>query len=72
MQEAEARVQARLSSEQSEKAFRRLDVNTDGLVSVAEMTGQLAFDIDSDGTVSPEEAKEYLEDNESSQLRDVP
>ena len=65
MQEAEARVQARLSSEQSEKAFRRLDVNNDGLVSVAEMTGQLAFDIDSDGTVSPEEAKEYLEDNEA-------
>ena len=32
---------------------------------MAEMTGQLAFDIDSDGTVSPEEAKEYLEDNEA-------
>ena len=40
-------------------------MNNDGLVSVAEMTGQLAFDIDSDGTVSPEEAKEYLEDNEA-------
>ena len=43
MQEAEARVQARLSSEQSEKEFRRLDVNNDGLVSVTEMTGQLTL-----------------------------
>ena len=65
VQEAEARVQARLSSEQSETEFRRLDVNNDGLVSVTEMTGQLAFDVDSDGKVSPEEAKEYLEDNEA-------
>ena len=65
VQEAEARVQARLSNEQSETEFRRLDVNNDGLVSVTEMTGQLAFDVDSDGKVSPEEAKEYLEDNEA-------
>ena len=65
MQEAGACVQARLSSEQSEKAFRPLDVNNDGLVSVAEMTDQLAFDIDSDGTLSPEEAREYLENNEA-------
>ena len=65
MQETEARVQARLSSEQSETEFRRLDVNNDGLASVTEMTGQLAFDVDSDGKVSPQEAKEYPEDNEA-------
>ena len=65
VQEAEARVQARLYNEQSETEFRRLDVNNDGLVSVTEMTGQLAFDVDLDGKVSPEEAKEYLEDNEA-------
>lgn len=48
----------------AKEAFRILDTNQDNLVSVAEIKTRLEFDIDADGEVSDEEAKEYLEDNE--------
>lgn len=45
-------------------AFRELDIDKDGRVSIEEMRSHTEFDIDRNGEVAPEEAKEYLEDNE--------
>ncbi|XP_046554303.1 glucosidase 2 subunit beta-like isoform X1 [Haliotis rubra] len=48
------------------QAFQQLDHNRDTFVDTSEMMSHPEFDIDSDGTVSEEEAKEYLEDQERS------
>ncbi|XP_046337021.1 glucosidase 2 subunit beta-like isoform X1 [Haliotis rufescens] len=48
------------------QAFEQLDRNRDTYVDTSEMMSHPEFDIDSDGTVSEEEAKEYLEDQERS------
>ncbi|XP_067677378.1 glucosidase 2 subunit beta-like isoform X3 [Haliotis asinina] len=48
------------------QAFQQLDRNRDTFVDTSEMMSHPEFDIDSDGTVSEEEAKEYLEDQEQS------
>ncbi|XP_005090113.1 glucosidase 2 subunit beta isoform X1 [Aplysia californica] len=50
------------------EAFAELDVNQDGIVDIPELQNHQEFDIDSDGTVSDEEAKEYLEDSDSCDL----
>lgn len=56
----------KLLSEQDQNnannAFLELDENKDQLLSVDEMKTHSEFDIDSDGTVSDDEAKEYMED----------
>ncbi|GFO34808.1 glucosidase 2 subunit beta, partial [Plakobranchus ocellatus] len=49
-------------------AFSQLDANQDNVVDFPEIMKYSEFDIDSDGTVSEEEAKEYLEDNEQTDL----
>nr|XP_022319009.1 glucosidase 2 subunit beta-like isoform X3 [Crassostrea virginica] len=46
------------------EAFDDLDLNKDGFVDVFEIIPHLEFDIDSNGIVSEEEAKEHLEDHE--------
>ncbi|XP_041359003.1 glucosidase 2 subunit beta-like isoform X2 [Gigantopelta aegis] len=46
------------------QVFDELDVNDDDHVDVHEMRTHEEFDVDSDGTVSHDEAKEYLEDLE--------
>ncbi|PVD23093.1 hypothetical protein C0Q70_16355 [Pomacea canaliculata] len=50
------------------KAFAELDVNSDSAVDIVEMRRHSEFDIDSDGTVSEEEAREYLSDSEKVDL----
>nr|KAI8750044.1 glucosidase 2 subunit beta-like [Biomphalaria glabrata] len=49
-------------------AFGELDTNGDQIVDYPELTKHAEFDIDSDGTVSDEEAKEYLEDSDQVDL----
>ncbi|KAK2194125.1 hypothetical protein NP493_2g09049 [Ridgeia piscesae] len=63
-EEEKARLQSNQENERSDNAFKILDTNNDGVVSVEEMQEHSEFDIDTDGTVSVEEAKEYLEDSE--------
>lgn len=61
----------RKAEEDSKKAvgvFAELDINSDNVVDYVEMQKHMEFDIDSDGTVSMEEAKEYLDDNEGVDL----
>ncbi|KAH9498447.1 hypothetical protein Btru_007504 [Bulinus truncatus] len=57
-----------LEAEAAAVAFKELDVNDDQIVDYPELTKHSEFDIDSDGTVSEEEAKEYLEDSEQVDL----
>nr|KAG5713948.1 hypothetical protein BaRGS_020276 [Batillaria attramentaria] len=49
-------------------AFAELDINSDRRVDLVEMQRHMEFDIDSDGTVSDEEAREYLDDSDSVEL----
>jgi len=49
-------------------AFAELDVNKDGIVDYPEIQNHMEFDIDNDGTVSEEEAREYLEEKEEQTL----
>jgi len=51
-------------------AFAELDANSDGIVDFPEIQNHMEFDIDNDGTVSDEEAKEYLEEKEEMNLED--
>jgi protein kinase C substrate 80K-H len=55
-------------AEKAAVAFAELDVNQDKIVDYPEIMKCADFDIDSDGTVSEEEAKEYLEDSEQTDL----
>ncbi|BFY99147.1 hypothetical protein BsWGS_02186 [Bradybaena similaris] len=55
-------------AEKAAAAFADLDVNQDNAVDYPEVMKHSEFDIDSDGTVSVEEAKEYLEDGEQVDL----
>ncbi|RUS72304.1 hypothetical protein EGW08_019936 [Elysia chlorotica] len=50
------------------QAFAKLDVNQDNVVDFPELMKHMEFDIDSDGTVSEDEAREYLEDSEQTDL----
>ncbi|GFR67114.1 protein kinase C substrate 80K-H, partial [Elysia marginata] len=50
------------------QAFAEIDANEDNVVDFPELMKHMEFDIDSDGTVSEEEAREYLEDNEQTDL----
>lgn len=52
------------SAIKAREAFDELDLNKDGFVDVLEIIPHMEFDIDSNGVVSEEEAKEHLEDNE--------
>ena len=63
--EEKNRLDALKTDLESSGAFEDLDKNQDGMVSVDEMQAHTEFDIDSNGDVSQEEAKEYLEDQES-------
>jgi len=51
-------------------AFSELDTDSDGLVSIAEIQAHKEFDIDNNGEVSHDEAKEYLEEHEVIELHD--
>lgn len=64
----EAEKELRKSSrrlQRAKEAFSDLDQNQDYLVSVEELQAHSEFDIDSNGEVAPDEAKEYLEENEA-------
>ncbi|KAK3796942.1 hypothetical protein RRG08_032244 [Elysia crispata] len=50
------------------QAFAKLDSNQDNVVDFPELMKHKEFDIDSDGTVSEDEAREYLEDSEQTDL----
>uniref|UniRef100_A0A0B7A139 Glucosidase 2 subunit beta n=1 Tax=Arion vulgaris TaxID=1028688 RepID=A0A0B7A139_9EUPU len=54
--------------EKASIAFSELNINQDSVVDYPELMKHSEFDIDSDGTVSVEEAKEYLEDSEQVDL----
>jgi len=56
--------QAQVERARMQEAFTDMDISADGLLEVAEMLNHPEFDIDNNGEVSPEEAKEYLEDND--------
>ncbi|XP_059168410.1 glucosidase 2 subunit beta-like isoform X2 [Physella acuta] len=58
----------RQETEAASLAFLDLDVNQDGRVDFPEIIRHPEFDIDSDGTVSEEEAREYLEEREEVDL----
>lgn len=58
----------KLEAEAASVAFAELDANKDSIVDFPEITRHPEFDIDSDGTVSDEEAKEYLEEAEQVDL----
>lgn len=49
---------------EAKEAFSSLDANQDNVVSLSEVQTRLEFDIDSNGEVSEDEAKEYLEEND--------
>lgn len=61
-EEEKTRRQHEEEQNRAKEAFDELDINRDHLLSVLEMKTHLEFDIDSDGTVSEDEAKEYMED----------
>ncbi|CAL1534375.1 unnamed protein product [Lymnaea stagnalis] len=58
----------KVEAEAASVAFAELDANQDSIVDFPEITRHPEFDIDSDGTVSDEEAKEYLEEAEQVDL----
>merc|ERR1712226_858562 len=57
------RRRAERNKKKMEEAFAELDTSKDGVVSLAEMQKHKEFDIDSNGDVSEEEAKEYMDEN---------
>ncbi|CAH1774705.1 unnamed protein product [Owenia fusiformis] len=67
-QQAWEEEKARRAAEEEKKsaleAFIDLDTNQDNQVSIEELMDRTEFDIDSNGTVTPDEAKEHLEDND--------
>lgn len=63
-EEAKAEKQKIKDAETAALAFTSLDVNQDNIVDYPEIMKRMEFDIDSDGKVSEEEAKEYLEEQE--------
>ncbi|XP_061191437.1 glucosidase 2 subunit beta-like isoform X1 [Saccostrea echinata] len=52
------------SALRAREAFDDLDLNKDGFCDILEIIPHMEFDIDSNGIVSEEEAKEHLEDQE--------
>lgn len=62
--EVKAEKQARKEAEKAADAFKELDTNGDATVDLAEIIAHSEFDIDSNGEVTQEEAKEHLEDKE--------
>ncbi|XP_076462402.1 glucosidase 2 subunit beta-like [Babylonia areolata] len=67
-EELKAERQALKDREKAVGVFAELDINNDNVVDFVEMLRHSEFDIDSDGSVSVEEAKEYLDDNEEVEL----
>ncbi|KAK7099862.1 glucosidase 2 subunit beta-like isoform X2 [Littorina saxatilis] len=67
-EELKAARQAEKDRVKAAHAFAELDANRDNVVDYPEMQKHLEFDIDSDGTVSVEEAREYLDDSDGVDL----
>ncbi|KAL8618618.1 hypothetical protein ACOMHN_015728 [Nucella lapillus] len=67
-EELKAQHNAEHDQQKAAVVFAELDVNSDNVVDYVELQKHTEFDIDSDGTVSLEEAKEYLDDNEGVDL----
>ncbi|CAG2224340.1 PRKCSH [Mytilus edulis] len=63
--ELKAERQAKKEVEAASLAFKDLDTNGDNSIDMQEIIARPEFDIDSNGVVSEEEAKEHLEDKES-------
>ncbi|OPL32867.1 hypothetical protein AM593_01841, partial [Mytilus galloprovincialis] len=63
--ELKAERQAKKEVEAASLAFKDLDINGDNSIDMQEIIARPEFDIDSNGVVSEEEAKEHLEDKES-------
>ncbi|XP_063410563.1 glucosidase 2 subunit beta-like isoform X1 [Mytilus trossulus] len=63
--ELKAEKQAKKEVEAASLAFKDLDTNGDNSIDLQEIIAHPEFDIDSNGIVSEEEAKEHLEDKES-------
>ncbi|XP_052097911.1 glucosidase 2 subunit beta-like isoform X4 [Mytilus californianus] len=62
--ELKAERQAKKEVEAASVAFKELDTNGDNSIELLEIIAHIEFDIDSNGVVSEEEAKEHLEDKE--------
>ena len=62
--ELKAERQTKRDSEVAAEAFKELDSNNDNFVDLMEVISHNEFDIDSNGVVSEEEAKEHLEDKD--------
>ncbi|KAJ8305801.1 hypothetical protein KUTeg_016346 [Tegillarca granosa] len=67
-EETKTKLEAEREAKKAQDAFENLDTNKDNLVQLDEMKTHKEFDIDSNGEVGDEEAKEYLEENESVDL----